>query len=117
MNNFHQPNIHQTSFREHLKTSHFVPLDYFKTTKLFPEKLYEILTTEKFETIITFSGDGNSWRVINKKLLETVVLPKYFRSKKYLSFTRNVLGWGFKRVGKAEYSHEVRSVCYIIFNG
>merc|ERR1711957_375230 len=48
-----------------------------------------------------------SWKVINKKLLERDVLPEYFRTGKYLSFTRNVLGWGFQRNGKATYYHEL----------
>lgn len=73
----------------------------------FPRKLHAILSNEKFKNIITFSKDGKSWKVINKKLLETDVMPEYFRTHKYLSFTRNVLGWGFRRIGKATYYHEL----------
>jgi len=73
----------------------------------FPHKLYAILSSGTFKNIITFSDDGKSWKVINKKLLEKDVLPEYFRTGKYLSFTRNVLGWGFQRNGKATYYHKL----------
>jgi len=73
----------------------------------FPAKLYAILSNERFKNIITFSENGKSWKVIDKKLLETDVMPEYFRTHKYLSFTRNVLGWGFRRCGKATYYHEL----------
>uniref|UniRef100_A0A7S1BEE9 HSF-type DNA-binding domain-containing protein n=1 Tax=Corethron hystrix TaxID=216773 RepID=A0A7S1BEE9_9STRA len=73
----------------------------------FPDKLHRILTDEKWNHIITFTGDGRSWKVLNKKLLEKEILPIYFRTKKYRSFTRNVVGWGFKREGKANYYHKV----------
>jgi len=73
----------------------------------FPHKLFAILSSGMFKNIITFSDDGKSWKVINKKLLERDVLPEYFRTGKYLSFTRNVLGWGFQRNGKATYYHEL----------
>jgi len=83
----------------------------------FPHKLFAILSSGMFKNIITFSDDGKSWKVINKKLLERDVLPEYFRTGKYLSFTRNVLGWGFQRNGKATYYHEVslyiEPYCYI----
>jgi len=73
----------------------------------FPAKLYAILSNERFKNIITFSENGKSWKVIDKKLLETDVMPEYFKTHKYLSFTRNVLGWGFRRCGKATYYHEL----------
>uniref|UniRef100_A0A7S1BG52 HSF-type DNA-binding domain-containing protein n=1 Tax=Corethron hystrix TaxID=216773 RepID=A0A7S1BG52_9STRA len=72
----------------------------------FPDKLHRILTDEKWNHIITFTGDGRSWKVLNKELLETEILPIYFRTRKYISFTRNVVSWGFKREGKAHYYHE-----------
>jgi len=73
----------------------------------FPHKLYSILSSGTFKNIIAFSNDGKSWKVLNKKLLERDVLPEYFKTGKYLSFTRNVLGWGFQRNGKATYYHEL----------
>jgi len=73
----------------------------------FPAKLYAILSDERFKNIIAFSENGKSWKVIDKKQLETDVMPEYFKTHKYLSFTRNVLGWGFRRCGKATYYHEL----------
>ena len=34
--------------------------------------------------------------MLNKELLASVVLPKYFNHSKFESFNRQVNGWGFK---------------------
>ncbi|KAL7505560.1 hypothetical protein ACHAWX_000619 [Stephanocyclus meneghinianus] len=39
-----------------------------------------------------------AWKVIDKDLLVEVVIPKYFVQTKYESFTRQLSGWGFKRL-------------------
>jgi len=75
--------------------------------KSFPDKLYAILSDPKWQHIISFKEDGRSWQVRDKQLLEKEVLPHYFRSGKYFSFTRKVLIWGFRRSGKATYYHEL----------
>jgi len=75
--------------------------------KSFPDKLYSILSDPKSQHIISFKEDGRSWQVRDKQLLEKEVLPHYFRSGKYFSFTRKVLIWGFRRSGKATYYHEL----------
>ena len=77
----------------------------------FPAKLHSILTSGQWTDVIQFEADGRKWKVLDKKRMEKEVLPVHFRHNKYLSLTRSVVGWGFKRAGKATYYHEVCS-CY-----
>ena len=41
---------------------------------------------------------GRAWKIHNKKLLMSEVVSKYFVQSKYESFTRQLNGWGFKRL-------------------
>jgi len=41
---------------------------------------------------------GRAWKIHNKELLIREVVPKYFVQSKYESFTRQIVGWGFKRL-------------------
>jgi len=41
---------------------------------------------------------GRAWKILNKDLLFSSVIPKYYVCKKYDSFTRQLNGWGFKRL-------------------
>ncbi len=65
----------------------------------FPAKLHEILSCSEFRHIVTWMPHGSSWRVLQPKLFEEIVMPKYFaQQSKYSSFTRQVNGWGFRRI-------------------
>lgn len=64
----------------------------------FPMKLHEILSREEFSSIIAWAPHGRSWRVLKPKTFESKVLPQFFRHGKYNSFTRQVNGWGFRRI-------------------
>jgi hypothetical protein len=39
---------------------------------------------------------GRAWKIHNRELLVSEVVPKYFSHRKYESFTRQRSGWGFK---------------------
>ena len=41
-----------------------------------------------------------AWKVLDKRLLVEEVIPKFFGQSKYPSFTRQLSGWGFKRLLK-----------------
>ncbi|KAL7527617.1 hypothetical protein ACHAXR_005478 [Thalassiosira sp. AJA248-18] len=41
---------------------------------------------------------GRAWKIHSKELLIRDVVPKYFVQSKYESFTRQLNGWGFKRL-------------------
>ena len=41
---------------------------------------------------------GRAWKIHNKELLLQEIVPKFFGQSKYESFTRQLNGWGFKRL-------------------
>jgi len=65
----------------------------------FPAKLHAILSCLDLHHIITWMPHGCAWRILKPKLFAETVMPKYFtHQSKYSSFTRQVNGWGFKRI-------------------
>lgn len=65
---------------------------------LFPTKLHQVLARPELSHIITWMPEGRSWNVVNKRAFEEEIIPVYFHQTKYASFTRQVNGWGFKRI-------------------
>ena len=49
-----------------------------------------------------------AWKILNKAILVDEVIPKYFVQSKFESFTRQVCGWGFKRLYQTGPDHR----CY-----
>ena len=41
---------------------------------------------------------GRTWKILDKVGLMSTAVPKYFVHKKFESFTRQLSGWGFKRL-------------------
>lgn len=64
----------------------------------FPTKLHLILCTDEFAHIISWMPHGRCWKIHDKDLLMREVVPRYFAQSKYESFTRQLNGWGFKRL-------------------
>ncbi|CAJ1950285.1 unnamed protein product [Cylindrotheca closterium] len=64
----------------------------------FPAKLFVILSTPGYSDIICWLPHGRSWRVLQPQQFEEKVLPHFFRHGRYASFTRQVNGWGFRRI-------------------
>lgn len=77
----------------------------------FPAKLHDILSRTDITDIISWSPHGRAWRVLKPKAFEEKIIPKYFRHCKYNSFTRQVNGWGFRRITQGPdhnaYFHEL----------
>lgn len=78
----------------------------------FPMKLFQILEdVERIgcEWIVSWSADGNSFRVHNNKAFVQRVMPQYFRQTRYKSFQRQLHLYGFSRLTsgkeKGDYSH------------
>jgi len=69
-----------------------------KAATNFPFKLHQILSTPEYEHIISWMPHGRAWKIHNKDLLMRKIVPKYFVQSKYESFTRQLNGWGFKRL-------------------
>eukprot|EP00980_Cylindrotheca_fusiformis_P012274 scaffold2999_cov113-Cylindrotheca_fusiformis.AAC.9 len=66
----------------------------------FPAKLHAILSSPKYQDIISWLPHGRSFRILRLKEFEETILPEYFRHGRYPSFTRQLNGWGFQRVNE-----------------
>ena len=66
-----------------------------------PLPLTDTWTLIVHNNFITPQPHGRAWKIHNKDLLVTEVIPKYFVLSKYESFTRQLNGWGFKRLIQA----------------
>mmetsp|Transcript_34804 Transcript_34804/g.73437 ORF Transcript_34804/g.73437 Transcript_34804/m.73437 type:complete len:289 (-) Transcript_34804:195-1061(-) len=77
----------------------------------FPGKLLEVLDRSDLDDIIDWMPHGRSFIVKKPKLFTTNVLPRFFKQTKFLSFTRQLNLWGFKRITRGvdagAYYHEL----------
>jgi hypothetical protein len=72
----------------------------------FPRRLYEMLQSERkliaanadHPKIIFWSESGKAFRIADVAEFSTAILPKYFRTKKFSSFQRNLNLYGFAKV-------------------
>jgi hypothetical protein len=64
----------------------------------FPRRLFEMLNSEtclieqsdKHPKVISWNALGNAFRIFDVAEFASTVLPKYFRTKKFSSFQRNL---------------------------
>lgn len=82
------------------KTPSTVPLVSETGRVSFPMKLFQILSKESNESIISWMRHGRAWIVHDTDKFEKELIPKYFKLTKFSSFTRQVNGWGFRRITK-----------------
>ncbi|KAL7546041.1 hypothetical protein ACHAWF_009386, partial [Thalassiosira exigua] len=77
----------------------------------FPGKLLEVLDRGDLCDMIGWMEHGRAFIVKNPRLFAERVLPRFFRQTKYLSFTRQLNLWGFKRITRGAdagaYYHEL----------
>jgi len=64
----------------------------------FPVKLMQVLSSGRYDHIISWTPDGLSFVVKKPTLLVSDVLPLYFKEVKYTSFTRKLHRWGFVKI-------------------
>lgn len=64
----------------------------------FVVKLHTILSNSDLSNIIAWLPHGRSWRIFDQTAFEKQVIPLYFQHGHFPSFTRQVSGWGFRRV-------------------
>ena len=78
----------------------------------FPIKLHRILCDESNAAVISWLEHGKAWKVHNPERFEAEIIPSNFKLTKLSSFTRQVNGWGFRRITKGAdkggFFHEVR---------
>ncbi|KAM3136479.1 hypothetical protein pb186bvf_011437 [Paramecium bursaria] len=51
----------------------------------------------KYQTIVSFTSDGNSILIHDEQMLESQVLPEIFKHNKLSSFVKQLNNYGFKR--------------------
>ena len=76
-------------------------LPVLKAPTNFPSKLHHILSDPEYQHVISWMPHGRAWKIHNKDLLVSEVVPRYFVQSKYQSFARQLNGWGFKRLQQA----------------
>lgn len=64
----------------------------------FPGKLLEVLDRSDLVDGIDWMPHGRAFIVKKTKLFTTNILPRFFKQTKFLSFTRQLNLWGFKRI-------------------
>ncbi|KAL7525859.1 hypothetical protein ACHAXR_001191, partial [Thalassiosira sp. AJA248-18] len=69
-----------------------------KSDTNFPAKLHMMLSGPDNSHIITWMPHGRAWRILSKDLLVSTAAPVHFGQTKFESFTRQLSGWGFKRL-------------------
>ena len=74
-------------------------------------KLYRILQSQKYTNCINWSlPDGLSFIIVNKKLFEKKILPKFFHTRKFASFHRQLNLYNFRKKkdenGEKKYFHK-----------
>lgn len=82
----------------------------------FPRRLYEMLQSETklieassdHPKIIFWSQSGRAFRIANVADFSATILPKYFRTKKFSSFQRNL------NLVRRRRRHENESVAYLL---
>ena len=79
---------------------------------MYIKRLHDLLSHENgINEIIRWMPHGRSWIVLNKKEFLEKVAPSHFQISKFESFTRQVNGWGFKRITQGpdinSYYHEM----------
>jgi hypothetical protein len=60
----------------------------------------EVLEREDMESIISWLPHGRAFIVLQPQQLRDIVLPRFFKQTKFMSFTRQLNLWGFKRMTK-----------------
>ncbi|KAL7535186.1 hypothetical protein ACHAXR_009009 [Thalassiosira sp. AJA248-18] len=77
----------------------------------FPGKLLEVLDRGDLTSIVDWMPHGRAFIVKQPKVFTTHVLPRFFKQTKFLSFTRQLNLWGFKRITRGldagAYYHEL----------
>ena len=69
----------------------------------FPCMLFKMLNdaeTEGFDDVVSWGSNGIAFRVHKKRDFEKFILPKYFRLKKYSSFSRRLYTYRFQWITK-----------------
>ena len=97
-------------FREHILCS-IIDSHLVSNILMFILQLMDVLDRSDLLDTICWMPHGRAFIVKKPKLFAVDVLPRFFKQTKYLSFTRQLNLWGFKRITKGldggAYYHEL----------
>ena len=83
-----------------------LPPQQSNSRKTFPYALYDILeegANGLFEDIVSWTPCGTGFKVHNRDVFVSAVLPRYSKMSKYKSFGRQLQLWGFTCTKAASY--------------
>ena len=75
----------------------------FISVPSFPLKAYEIVSDSTNEDIVRWTKEGDAFIILNENQFSDKVLPKYFKTKKFTTFIRQLNIYGFR---KTKYMNE-----------
>eukprot|EP00571_Detonula_confervacea_P016959 CAMPEP_0172302750 /NCGR_PEP_ID=MMETSP1058-20130122/4410_1 /TAXON_ID=83371 /ORGANISM="Detonula confervacea, Strain CCMP 353" /LENGTH=742 /DNA_ID=CAMNT_0013013345 /DNA_START=33 /DNA_END=2261 /DNA_ORIENTATION=- len=67
-------------------------------TKNFPETLFDVISSDENQHIISWLHHGKGFVVHDKQRFALMILPRYFDGAKFTSFTRRLKRWSYVRV-------------------
>mmetsp|Transcript_31956 Transcript_31956/g.77545 ORF Transcript_31956/g.77545 Transcript_31956/m.77545 type:complete len:207 (-) Transcript_31956:27-647(-) len=87
----------------------------------FPRRLYEMIESEakiaasspQDKVVISWSESGKAFRIFDVDSFMASVLPKYFRTKKFSSFQRNLNLYGFAKVRRGPDTDMYAHPCFV----
>jgi len=82
--------------------------------RTFAEKLMEVLSRpSECGHAVTWLPDGKSFVIVSPQAFTADVLPHYFKTAKFESFTRKLNRWGFKRIVSRDGGGASHAVVYL----
>jgi hypothetical protein len=94
----HEHSSNNSHHRQQL--SHFTPAQNTAAPPIpsFPAKLRQILNRAELSSIITWTADGQAWKIVKPREFEIRVIPLFFNHSKTSMFLREAMSWGFVRM-------------------
>eukprot|EP00804_Cyclotella_cryptica_P004774 CCRYP_004865-RA/>CCRYP_004865-RA protein AED:0.11 eAED:0.11 QI:111/1/1/1/1/1/2/92/605 len=69
---------------------------------IFPVKMHVLLSKPELCDILAWDSHGRSFRILKPRQFEAEILPQYFDHSNFASLTRQLNGWGFRRLTEGE---------------
>jgi hypothetical protein len=70
------------------------------SNKNFPETLYAVISSQEHAHIVSWLPHGRGFVIHDKQQFADTLLPQYFDSAKFTSFTRRLKHWNFTSVSR-----------------
>lgn len=101
-------------------SSTMIPNAKGASKSIFPVRLHNMLTeihsTWKVTPVIHWSEEGDELIIQDVEVFTNTLLPKYFRTKKFPSFARQLNAYGFSKINKRGYKKGVMCFTHELFH-